>query len=352
MPLPSKTWNKLPYAVLAVTGFDLLIAVFTTIFPSSIYRIYPFYSAVSQISIDEMVMGVTSSTDRIGAFGNFGFILVLIVLSTVTIQYLFHPSNFFKIIAFGIGGLCSLFSGFRSSVIQVLLALFAAGIRDLKRGVVGVILVFAALLFSLSLINSQIVALPRQIQRGLAFVPGHWDYEAAHDAASSNDFRIRTWTVWLNDYFPQQPLFGRGFGFKSEWTKTSVFDPRITDYQAMVEVGNIHNGFFSTLDAVGIVGAIFFVAWCIRLFVLAVKTPFQRDHPGGFVLRFLALYLTVTLAAYWMGALTLGTFLPQLFAIAGLFLRLRQESPQAAQRVVREVSPAIQRRSPRELVRA
>src|SRR4051794_39046723 len=48
MPLPTKTWNKLPYAILAVTGFDLSVAVLTRIFPSSIFRIFPFYSAVSQ----------------------------------------------------------------------------------------------------------------------------------------------------------------------------------------------------------------------------------------------------------------------------------------------------------------
>src|SRR5947209_4924041 len=92
MPLQSKLWNKLPYAILAVTGFDLFIALFTTAFPSSIYRIYPFYSAVSQASIDELVMGVTDRAGRIGAFGNFGFILILIVLASVSIRALFHPS--------------------------------------------------------------------------------------------------------------------------------------------------------------------------------------------------------------------------------------------------------------------
>ena len=42
IPLNPRIWRKLPYFVLAVAGFDLVIALVTTIFPASIYAIYPF----------------------------------------------------------------------------------------------------------------------------------------------------------------------------------------------------------------------------------------------------------------------------------------------------------------------
>src|SRR2546426_316123 len=55
IPMQPKVWARLPYMVLAVTTFDLIIAIITTIFPSSIYKIYPFYSAVSVAGIEEIL---------------------------------------------------------------------------------------------------------------------------------------------------------------------------------------------------------------------------------------------------------------------------------------------------------
>ena len=40
-------------------------------------------------------------------------------------------------------------------------------------------------------------------------------------------------------------------------------------------------------------------------------------------LRFLALYLAAQIGSYWWGALHVGMFLPQEFALVGVFLRLR-----------------------------
>src|SRR5207249_545916 len=80
----AKVWSKLPLLVLAVATFDLLIAVVTTIFPASIYKIYPFYSAVSVAGIKEIITGNPVETARVGGFGNFGFILIVLVLASVS----------------------------------------------------------------------------------------------------------------------------------------------------------------------------------------------------------------------------------------------------------------------------
>ncbi len=144
------------------------------------------------------------------------------------------------------------------------------------------------------------------------------------DAKGSNDFRARIWTLWTSRYFPLHPLLGRGFGFKSEWaeTPTAEGDP-YKDVQ-MVEVGNIHNGFFATLDAIGIVGTFFFIIWNLRLIGRALRVSFGLNQPGAMTLRFLALTLGAAILCYWMGATTIGSFLPQEFALAGVFLRLQQ----------------------------
>ena len=146
IPMKRGLWAKFPYVVLAVCGFDLLIAVITTIAPGSIYVIYPFYSAVSNSSIQEAIGGELDVTGRIGAFGNFGFIIIAIVFATVSLRAIFHPSNFFRLIAVFLGGLGVLFSGFRTSILQTTLLIVTAGIRDLKAAAILLLPAFAAAL--------------------------------------------------------------------------------------------------------------------------------------------------------------------------------------------------------------
>jgi hypothetical protein len=334
IPMKPKVWAKLPYVILAVTSFDLLIGVITTIFPSSIYKIYPFYSAVSMLGIEEIVTGESDVTGRLGAFGNFGFILITLVLASVSLRHILNPSNLLRVIGLIIGSLTVLYSGYRSSVLNTLIGFVAAGIRDLKFAVVLLLPLLAIVLFGLSVVNSQFFHLPKQVQRGLAFLPGKWDAKMASDAAASNDFRMHVWSLWAHNYFPVHPWLGRGFGFQKEWTKTSVYNPTAADYRQMVEVGNIHNGFFGTLDTFGVVGAIFFILWNLGILVRSLRVSFRRDDPSGLALRFLALYLVVSILSFWIGALNVGSFLPQEFALVGVFLRLRQNLKSDFRRVV------------------
>jgi O-antigen ligase len=322
--MKSKVWAKLPYVILAVTMFDVAIAVFTTIFPASIYKIYPFYSAVATAGIEEITTGTAGETGRIGAFGNLGFILILLVLASISLPQLLSLQNLSRFFTFLAGSIAVLYSGFRSAVFNTLLAVTSAGIRDMKWGVLVLAPIIAVLLFGLSFINSEVVSLPKQVQRGLAFLPGKWDPLMARDAASSNQFRELVWTTWTQEYFPVHPWLGRGFGFNSRWGEMSVYknDPYATIQ--VIETGNIHNGFLASLDTFGIVGTIFFVIWNLRLLGQTLRVPFRRKNPEDMALRFVALYLSVAILSYWIGAQHVGTFLPQQFALAGVFLRLRK----------------------------
>lgn len=320
----SRLWNKLPYIVLAVTGFDLFIAAITTIAPSLIFKIYPFYSAVGVGGITDLTTGQQDITGRIGSFGNFGNILVAIVLCTIPIWRVLTLNNLSRAAMFILGSLSVLYSGFRTAVIAFLLALLSAGYRDLRMRVLLLFPLIAAVLFGLSAINSTVVHLPKQIQRGLSFVPGDWDQDQLLDTQASNDFRATIWTLWWKEYFPKQPLFGRGFGFRSEWAEGDASANRDDFYQMMVETGNIHNGLFAAIDAVGLVGTIFFIVWTVMLLWRALHVSFAGSNPAGFAHRFIALQLAVAVLSFWFGAVTLGTFLPGFFASAGLFLRLKR----------------------------
>ncbi len=343
-PVKSKLWNKLPYLILLITGFDLFIATITTIFPSLIYIIYPFYSAVGIGGISEILTGQEDITGRIGSFGNFGCILVAITLSAVSVRHLFRLGNFSRLIAVAFGSIATLYSGYRSAVANLLFTFLAAGIRDLRFGVVALLPVIAVFLFGLSAINSSVIHFPKQMQRALTFVPGDWDQDMVMDARGSNDFRRQVWKLWWETYFPTHPVIGRGFGFRSEWTQQSIYIPTAVDYQQMVEVGNIHNGLFASLDAVGIIGTIFFIAWNIQLLLRTFRVSFDKSILAGFALRFVALQLAASILCYWFGAVTLGTFLPQQFALAGVFLKLHRDANPKADRVPPTLQPVHQER--------
>ena len=325
IPMQSKIWAKLPYAVLAVATFDLFIAVITTIFPASIYKIYPFYSAVSLTGLEELTTGSADVTGRVGAFGNFGFIVITLVLAAAPLMHILSPAKPFRLISVIIAGVTVLYSGFRTSVLNAIVVTLLAGIRDLKFKVIALLPLLAIVLFTLSFLNSDVVRLPKQMQRGLAFLPGKWDTEMKNDVIASNDFRRQIWTIWAKDYFPAHPLLGRGFGFRSQWAQRSVFKYDPYEFVQWVEVGDIHNGFLAALDALGLVGTLFFVLWNVRLFYRALRVSFQNTDPSGLALRFLALYLATSILSYWMGAANLGTFLPREFALAGVFLRLQRD---------------------------
>jgi O-antigen ligase len=147
------------------------------------------------------------------------------------------------------------------------------------------------------------------------------------------------------------PWLGRGFGFNSRWGGRSVYknDPYAT--VQTIETGNIHDGFLASLDAFGIVGTIFFVIWNLRLLAQALRTPFRRKNPEDMALRFVALYLAVAIASYWIGAATIGTFLPQEFALAGVFLRLRKTIEPDSIRIPSS-TPTLDHRPPLKPARA
>ena len=341
IPMQSRVWARLPYVVLAVTSFDLLIGVITTISPSLIFKIFPFYNAVSVAGIEEALTG-ESITGRVVSFGNFGFILILLVLASIPVWQILNPKNLYCFICLIVGSVAVLFSGFRSVVVNAAMGFLVAGVRDLKYWVVAFLPLFAVILFALSVVNSDYFPLPKQMQRSLAFLPGKWAPEMARDAADSNDFRRQTWDLWMHDYFPLHPWLGRGFGFRKEFAKPNAYDPKGTDFRATVEVQNIHNGLFASLDTFGIVGTIFFALWNLGILTRASRVSFRSHGPGATTLRFLALFLSVSIISYWLGtligALSVGTFLPQEFAVVAVFFRLQESIDANSVRVPQTIS--------------
>ena len=345
VPIRLMVWKKLPYFILAVASFDLVITLITTIFPHSIYVIYPFYSGVSRTGIEEIVSGESGETARLGAVGNFGVFLVTIILASGSMRFILHPSNLNRLLGVGVGYLVTLFSSFRTTLINALAITVVAGIRDLKFKVLFLIPIAAAFLFGLSFVNTDVVSLPRAVQRSLTFIPGTWDADMARDAANSNEWRAEVWGIWLHDYFPLHPLIGRGFGFSSDWAESTRYPSQLDEERMMVAVGNIHNGLYSCLDSFGIIGTVFFVIWNLGLLIRVFRLRFNSHVPGNTALWFVALGIAASIICYWLSAQTAGMFVAQQLVGASVFLRLRNLVTESARPVTeakrRMIAPEV-----------
>jgi hypothetical protein len=343
--IDQRIWQKIPLFSFAVSFFDLFIALLTTAVPKLIYVIYPFYSAVSRTGIEELTsQSITADTTRLGAVGNFGVLVVAFVFASIRWQQLVDPARLARSLALLVGWVTVLLSSFRSSVISGLAVMLVAAVRDLRLKALFVLPPLVALaLFGLSFINSDIIELPKPVQRSLAFVPGKWDAAAERDAANSNQWRSEIWDIWLHNYFPVHPWLGRGYGFKSEWAQNSLISHSFDDYRMMIEVGNIHNGLYSALDNVGIIGTIFFFIWSVGQFVRIIKLPFNQRAPGNTVLWFTALGIGASILCYWGGAQTSGDFIAHQFVAVSVLLRLRDvvvPAKESRERVATRTTPA------------
>jgi O-antigen ligase len=334
-PIDDKAWGKLPTIILYMLLIDLGFAVVTALVPSLVEIIAPIYSGISLVGYQNEAIGVEEdTTGRIGAFGDFGMGILLLVLARYRISDIWRPDRFvpFMGILFGVVGVFA--GGFRSGIANMLLLFVTASIRDLKNRAFLFIAIAVIGLMFLPVVNNMI-PLPKQVQRGLVFLPGNWDPDMVQDADASNQFRINIWTAFLKYFFPEHPWIGRGFGF----------DPSIIGYQnynsnkgdmnwdiTCVATGSLHNGFFSVVDSVGVIGTFFFVAWHIvlirRVFNYLYREDKQTSNPA---IRYLALYLFLMFFSYWMGALSIGSYLVKQFVIVAAFnsLLLRQRELEA-----------------------
>jgi hypothetical protein len=291
--------------------------------PSTIHVIYPFYSAVSISGIE----GV-DETERLGALGNFGLPLVASVLSYTSFQKMLRPGSWWAafLVITGVG-LC-IAGGYRSAVLNCGLILLAASLRDFKRFFWIPVTLFIGILLFLAVLHTQgLIKLPRQAQRALVFLPGDWgwSYDMINSAKGSDEFRFDMWTNWSQQYFVHAPFLGRGFGYPGYLVKQieETANAYVKDDRAIREMllitQELHNGFISSLDCIGIVGTSFLITWSFiligRIIQILLRKDQDKQNPA---LRWVCLYLFMWTCSYWVGSLKLGVFLSNELALTAV----------------------------------
>jgi len=340
--LDAKLFRWLPTVALLFGAFDFFMMAVTQLVPGSAQLLWNIYTGVSLSDTSNAM------ASRWGFMGNFGYLVLYWSLSDCRINEFVSKGKFIKGAAFLLGIAMCVASGYRSSVAVAAAIVIVAAFRDFGvRGIFGLfpLVLGLALIMVLQTVG---VPIPKQVQRGLTFLPGGWDADVVLDAGGSMDFRGEIWDMWKETQFPQHPILGRGFGLSSDQMMATQPFTTVMDIgasisyarnEAFVISGNIHNGFYSVIDRFGIIGLIFFTLWTsVVLWRICGYLVKSRNKPLNPALNWLALYIVPYTLGFWPGALKVEQFLvPQLFLV-GLFWALLRMEKEAKERP-REISP-------------
>ena len=327
-PLDYKLFRMLPTLVVFFGSFDFFMMMVSQLVPGLSQAIWNIYTGVSLADTGQAM------ASRWGFMGNFGYLLLFWSLADCRIPEFLTKRRLGKAAIFFLAILMCLASGYRSTVALATVIVVVAGVRDFGfRGLFGV-LPLAGLMAVLVIIQSAGFSLPKQIQRGLAFLPGDWDTDVVYDAGGSLDFRQEVWDLWLETQFPKHPILGRGFGLKmdemmatlpylQEGAEAFSLSSAFARNDAFVISGNIHNGFYSIIDRFGLIGLICFLGWTLSVLCRLIKYLHEsRNRPLIPATQWLCLYMIPFTIGFFPGALKVEQFMVQQLFFMGLFLAL------------------------------
>jgi hypothetical protein len=187
--------------------------------------------------------------------------------------------NPFWLLVIALSFAASLYGGFRSGVMAVILTYvvgtwYRGGFASV---LVGSVLGFGAIAV-LAVVNLA-YPLPPNIQRSLTFLPGTWEQRYIDDAEGSTEWRTEIWIeVLTTDRWIKNKFFGDGLGFSRanlEYVKSlknmqgtgiSGFDMH---RETILANGDFHSGPVTTIRVIGYVGLFFLLVFQIRLMILA-----------------------------------------------------------------------------------
>jgi hypothetical protein len=327
LPYQNSLLRWLPTCVVLAQMFDVVVDVVSAQSAGAASFIFRFYSGISYLALREDVTG------RFGSFGNFGIYLSMAILAHYSLRSLWRPSYWAISFFYVMSAASVVFSGFRSALANFLFVNLAAAIRDYRSFSFFLILGGAVLVGTMPFVHENIIELPKQAQRALCFMPGKWDPNMVQDANGSNEFRLGVATVWYKLYFPKQMWLGRGFGFDAKDFGTIMMQintagtDRETGYEGFVVTQELHNGFLSVIDTIGLLGAFAFIPWCVWILIRVVLTLLRADveqQPPA--LRWVCLFLFMWIVSYGFGALKFEDFAPITIICTGLLNALRNRN--------------------------
>jgi hypothetical protein len=228
---------------------------------SSFYVLY--YLVPSTYASDQAAndFGLVS-TDRFQGLAPASAGAICFLLSTYGMRGLFDIIRPWRMILFVGAIVASLFAGFRSAVILIIMILFFQFYYEglWRTRLLPVVIGVTLLLFGgLVMFSSK---LPLSVQRAMTFLPVTVNSEVRAEAIGSTDWRVQMWAVAWKEV-PKYLLVGKGYVIDPSEMYATEEASRAgwssSPYELALLAGDYHNGPLSVLVPFGIAGVAAFL---------------------------------------------------------------------------------------------
>jgi hypothetical protein len=298
---PGISWSdlqKVPLVYFLGSFVDIVPDALTTFVPAAAPFIWRFYSGVNLSEFGTTMQGNfggEAGISRLASLAKVGTACSLVVLCYNPVRIWLSPTKLWIIPTLLVSLLLTAASGFRSYLVKLSLAAFAA-IYSTARSAAFLLAIMGILLLSgLVLLQGTVFNLPVAMQRALSFLPGEWDAKAISEAKESSEWREKMKTLFYKEYFQKAPLIGLGYHYDPNLAKsaTDIYlaivkkraeaGDEFADVRSFIEMRQPHEGPLHALLVSGVLGAFFFSAFCFGVIIYAFrsisKTPPKQIAP-------------------------------------------------------------------------
>lgn len=290
--------QKVPFIYFLGSFVDIVPDLLTTFIPASAPYIWRVYSGVNLGEFGNSLQGNFAGEKGITRYttlAKLGSALGLVSLCYFPARTWLNYTRLWVLPTLLMGGLLCAISGYRNTIFRYGISLMAGLFAMLRFKSLLLIPLLVLAAFSVALTQGKLLNYPIQIQRSLSFIPGNWSAKATSETQSSSDWRKKMTTLFFGEYFQKAPLIGQGYHYDPNLAKEStdiylsiaqrqnLANDEYADVRGFIEMRQPHEGPVHILLVAGSVGAIFFVAYCLRLifysFGSIMRTPARAVTP-------------------------------------------------------------------------
>jgi hypothetical protein len=262
------------------------------------------------------VIQETSYIGRITSLPSLGIGVFCAMLAYYGIRGVLDPGKPWRLVVFCFFLVVSLTGGFRSVVIQLLMAFTALFFLERLHHTRLLVVMMLSLVVGGGLLVLFAPRLPYAFQRSLAILPIPIDPLVRMDAESSTGWRLQMWREVLPE-IPRYLLVGKGYVFTAADQMYALGNLESTEL-----VGDYHNGPLSVILPFGIFGAIAFI-WLMIAGLRVVYLNYQFGDPAlDKINRFLLAWFAIRVFFFFTVFGSLHSDLPIFLGVLGLSISL------------------------------
>ena len=287
---PGIKWSdlqKVPLLYFLGSFVDIVPDALTTFVPATAPFVFKFYSGVNLAQYGTALQGNyggESGISRIASLAKIGTSCSLLVLCYNPVRVWLSPTKLWIIPTLLFSLFVTAYSGFRSYLVRLSLATFAALYATARSASLLMAVVGFFVLCGLVLLQGKAFDLPIVIQRALSFLPGDWNAKAVSEAEGSSKWRGKMKDLFYKEYFQKAPWFGLGYHYNANLarTETDVYLAMVArqaesgdeyaDVRRFIEMRQPHEGILHALLVSGVLGFFFFSVFCCGIILNAWRS--------------------------------------------------------------------------------